>query len=614
MTEMTSEEIDEAMDKGENLCDLYEHQTLTISQVDRAIAMGEDFYLYKYQTITPSQINREIERGENVRYLYMFQMLTPLQIDKAIDKGECLDYLYNYRTLTSTQIDRAIDKVEALDVLCDSDLYNLEVLCTYQKLTSAQIDRVMDKEECLKVLYTYQNLSHAQIDRAMGIIDLNDSNKWQELTPSQIERIMDRIDALDFLYRHQKLTPLQIERAISRGSFFHSLYTYQDIDSPQIDMAIARGKELDYLYECQKITPSQIDKAIKKGEYLDVLFSYQTPSLDQIQYAIDNDIALEFLYTSPLTSEKQKRDILKKLNISVPEEILELAVWRNVLPTNIVEAVGILNESIANKIDRAPIDDLVGVYPVATPLNLIKLKVADKGYHVKEGDFDYAYYIDKSGREKKTKIGRILSENPKLMADYGEAKPSLKIVYEETKTLTPLSENLEIVISNNPIDVAGKSTGKGWTSCETISPKAQWGWPPNCGWCDDVKANNLVAYMRRVGETEWIGRNIIRWCIREDDNRPDAFIEKYYGNIDDPNFPLYQWIMRHNLKKIVRDRGYSGMLGDTLCKTPYNFSGWVDALHYGRYDVGPIKYHLGERGKEIEEKEEKEMVYHPKLI
>ena len=388
------------------------------------------------------------------------------------------------------------------------------------RMSLEEIDRAMDKKKDLLHVYQTQDLSSEQINRAMDMGQL-----------------------LYSLYDNQDLSSEQIDRAIETAECLSGdlsgLYRHNALSKEQIDKAIVKGEDLRDLYENQTLSKEQIDWAIDIVKHMDILFSNQTILPSHIDRAIDNGEALYFLYDLPSLSNEQRAVIRMKLDITPVIGDYEYPMWRSVSPSIWGDAVVILRDSVVHKIDMAPINDLIGVYSATTPFDLIKVKVADKGYYIKEGDFDYVYYIDKSGKEKKTKIGRILKNYPKLMADYGEAKPALKIVYKETKALSPLSENLEIVISNDPIDVAGKSTGKSWDSCEKIAATAPWGWPPNCGWCDDVKANNLIAYMRRVGEDEWIGRNIIRWCIREDDKRPDALIEKYYGNIRDPNLPLY---------------------------------------------------------------------------
>jgi hypothetical protein len=532
--------------------------------------------------------------------------MTPEEIDKAIEKGEDLEWLYEYQELSPAQIDKAIEKRTSL-----WKLYGC------QKLSSYQIDRAMDIGEELYWLYGYQKLSSYQIDRAMDIGErLGPLYGCQKLSSYQIDRAIDIGKELGSLYRLHKLSPHQIYRAIDIGKELDVLYEYHKLSPHQIDRAMDMEEELDCLYEYQKLLPEQIDRAIEIGEHLETLFSYQRLLLEQIDGAIDIGVGLEFLYGSPLVTEEQKRTILRKLNISVPEVLLESPLWKNVLPTDLTKAVNIFNESVSNKIDMVPVYDLVGVYSATNPFDIIKLRLADKGYYMKEGDFDYGYYVDKSGRERKTRIGRIIKDYPKLVAEYGEVKSALKDIYRKTGSLVPLSENLEIVISNNPIDVAGKSTGKAWTSCETISSSAGFGWPPQCGWCDDIKANNLIAYIKRVGEDEWIGRCMIRWCIREDDKCPDVLIEKYYGNISDPNLPLYRWIMEYNLNRIVRGKGYSGMPGAVSCKTPYTFTGYLDSADSAKFKDSHIEYHLSARGRKREEvrrKREEKIAYHPKL-
>jgi hypothetical protein len=110
---------------------------------------------------------------------------------------------------------------------------------------------------------------------------------------------------------------------------------------------------------------------------------------------------------------------------------------------------------------------------------------------------------------------------------------------------------------------------------------------------------------------------MVRWCIREDDKRPDVLIEKYYGNISDPNLPLYRWIMEYSLNRIVRGKGYSGMPGAVSCKTPYAFTGYLDSTDSAKHEDSYIEYHLGERGRRKEEmrrEREEKVVYHSNLV
>jgi hypothetical protein len=61
-------------------------------------------------------------------------------------------------------------------------------------------------------------------------------------------------------------------------------------------------------------------------------------------------------------------------------------------------------------------------------------------------------------RKRQVSIGSLLSDNPTL-----QVKNALQGAKEGKR-----GGNLKVVISRNPIDVAGQSTGRGWTSCKRI--------------------------------------------------------------------------------------------------------------------------------------------------
>ena len=97
---MTPEEIDRAIERGEDLLKLYRFQTLTPEQIDQAFEWKNFLaWLYRYQKLSPSQIDRAMDIGMDLLYLYHFQRLSPSQIDRAIEKGEKLDYLYEYQDI-----------------------------------------------------------------------------------------------------------------------------------------------------------------------------------------------------------------------------------------------------------------------------------------------------------------------------------------------------------------------------------------------------------------------------------------------------------------------------------------------------------------------------------
>ena len=466
---------------------------------------------------------------------------------KCLSNGDSWETLkYNAKTFHSC---REVDVEEFCKRKGQPDIRHCFVNI---KLPNKKISQAIEKGKELWILYEHQKLTPQQIDKAIE----KGKNLWA-------------------LYTYQKLTPQQIDKAIEKGEGLWALYTYQKLPPQQIDKAIEKGEHLWKLYEYQKLTPQQIDKAIEKGEELDILFSYQKPSPKQIQYAIDHNIALEFLYSSPLTTKEQKAQILQKLGVKLTPEQMESPLWRAVPPTKILKAVKAFNKSIENKIKENPLKDLTGVYPIkASTFTEIRDYLNKRNYYIKGEDLDYAYYIDKQGIERKIRIGKLLKNEPELLKRYTRLKQFGKP-----------KENLEIVISQNPEDIARKSTGQRWTSCETIG--GSYGFPPKCGWCDDIKANNLIAYIREKDNPKWIGRVMIRWCIRKDDEKPDAVVERYYGN------HKYADILRNNLINILREKGYSAIFGNVLCKTPYNYTGYIDSGT--RCDTNKICYEVGDR-------------------
>lgn len=180
-------------------------------------------------------------------------------------------------------------------------------------------------------------------------------------------------------------------------------------------------------------------------------------------------------------------------------------------------------------------------------------KVEELGGTLVEGDYSYIHRKDGS----KMKLGRFLHNiDEKLAKDYANYKQ--RIEYRKGGAV--------INISQEPEDILAKSTGQRWASCETV------GGSHSAGIWDDIEANNAIAYLSMEDSPhKWIGRRMLRWCIREDDMMPDVVIERYYG---DQN---YSDITYKKLQEILRQKGFSGMHGDTNCITPYSYGGYVDS-------------------------------------
>ncbi|HRT03489.1 MAG TPA: DUF192 domain-containing protein, partial [Candidatus Diapherotrites archaeon] len=323
---MTKEEIDEYIDKGEDLDVLYrnQHHSLTPEQIDKALDIGIYLgVLYEHQKLTLEQLYKAIDIGKNLTYLYRYQKnLPPEIIDKAMDKGEDLDSLYEHQRLTPEQIDRAMSMEKHLDALYE-----------HQTLTPEQVDRAMDMGKELKFLYKHQTLTPEQIDKAIEKgEDLFMLYVYKKLSSKQISRAIDIGKDLDYLYIHQKnMSPENIDKAMDKGIELGLLYENQDLTPEQIDRALDKRKDLWGIYLHQTLTPEQIDRAIDIGESLSYIYLYQKNiTSENIDHAIDKGIDLGFLYANKnifLTPE-QKARIEKKLS-------KRLSIYNNTKPIDI---------------------------------------------------------------------------------------------------------------------------------------------------------------------------------------------------------------------------------------------------------------------------------------
>jgi hypothetical protein len=182
----------------------------------------------------------------------------------------------------------------------------------------------------------------------------------------------------------------------------------------------------------------------------------------------------------------------------------------------------------------------------------IEKKVLEQGNILKSEDFNYAYRKDGS----KIKLGRLLRNiDEQLALDYARYKQKLKYRRGEGT----------LFISQLPEDVLAKSTGQNWSSCGSV------GGMDFPGIFTDISANNAIAYLKLKDKPNWVGRRMLRWCVRKDDGKPDVFIERYYGN------PNYADLTKNKLIEILREHGFSGVPGNTVCLTPYEFKGYADS-------------------------------------
>jgi len=108
----------------------------------------------------------------------------------------------------------------------------------------------------------------------------------------------------------------------------------------------------------------------------------------------------------------------------------------------------------------------------------IDSKINDLGYKVDDYISGIASKI--SDPKRKIKIGKLLSQDPDLLK---------KFTNDPQRSLSKNSD-LEICISRHPYDVAGMSTGRGWSSCMNLTDGINSHYV-----MADVKAGTLVAYL-----------------------------------------------------------------------------------------------------------------------
>jgi hypothetical protein len=358
---------------------------------------------------------------------------------------------------------------------------------------------------------------------------------------------------------------------------------------------------LQQLYEHIQLSPDQLDKAIRLGYELDHLISYQRGlESKHVDYAIENKISLDTLYTYPGLTDGQRRKILQYMGVDmdmlikeVGEEYLTNPLWGSISPKILPAAMRHFTASVKNKIPENPLKELVGRYHIdETPIEKIIRFVEKKKMYLKKGDTKYAHYKDKDGQERKIRLGKLLQKDPLLLYEFNKIRQV---------GIAPKDSNIEIMISDTPTDMARKATGQNFITCETVGSSHGWPDKSGCGWCDDISANNLIAYIRYKGNPKWIGRAVIRWCIREDDKKPDAVIESYYtAKKEGPDRDIglkYKNAFLNRIRQILNDNGYSASFGnDSTCVTPYRYTGYVDS---GTRSSGYIHYNIDRRPKKV---------------
>jgi len=552
--------VKKALAKGKYYSELFTHIKLTNQQITDALVKGQEIPSLvnsEANLLNKSQIDYLIKEGNatDLRNLYTKytvkgekKRIEYEQIDMAIERGDGLDELYDNNVLLPRQIDKAIQN--------GHDLYHL--YCNHGNT------------------FTVENYRHAILANA----------------------------ELDNLFTCQPNLPTEIiDYALEHEHGLHELYEHHTLNEEQLTKALQMGEDLPQLYACQikNFTPAHFDVLIPNAD-------------ENLLYKLYTDTSLKL-------SDEQREAVAKKLSDELGHIIPPSSVVHTrLLPKYWKEYEEKKQRALDNRIKERPLEVLIGVYPlsVENPWDDILKFVKKKGFVISE---DGKYAFDKNEPKKQIRLGKLLfrelkSEQDPLMKKY-KVLMSQKIrpsKYTTEKLPKDEIEKLEIVISNDPNDIAAKGTGHEYINegCETVqSGGFGWKeWTPDelsgkkpaphhgCGWCDDIKYNNLVVYLRNKEEKnprkKWFDRAMIRWCIRDDDKKPDAVIETVYGK------DHYKPMIREIVTKILNKNGFTGSTDGLACVTPYKYTGYADhATHRfpdegGRAEVNKV-YKLDER-------------------
>ncbi len=599
--ELSPKLVSKAIDKGKHLNDLASNQKLNkrhvlsiLEWIKNNKSEDEDersLYdirvertisaLYERSDVrfTNNHINYIIENNLDISNFVVTAkpQLNDKQINKIMMKGVALDVIYSHVKLSDECISKAIKKGKELDKLFDN-----------QKISEKHINQLLD--------YVDPNhLDSNDSQKAFGVIEniFLLSYKDNELYPSNIERLVEYGFGLDKLYKKFKLNDKAVAKAIERGEHLHELYQNQKVSRENISKAIERGESLAEL-----VNPRHPTKWIY-NEHVKLILDKLRKGEDIPKIVLDN-----ICQNTPHLKSEYRSELMKHLNYTQEDmdKIKGTGIFEYCTPDNFDRVKGAVEDAVRTRIDDAPLKELVGTYDLKVdPWQPIKDWVEENGYYFKGKNLKHVYHMV-DGDERKRKLGSILiDKEPDLYKKWQ--------VLMSQKAKSEPDDSVEIVISDEPLDIVAKSTGQPWESCEKI------GWSygdpglDGCGFCSDIRANNLIAYIKRKdekGEYNWLGRCVLRWCNREDDKKPDVFIEKYYRHPYDGE--KYRKPFLSNLKNIIRKKGFSANYGRVICNTPYKFEGYVDGGNKGHrefitnnktsrgtdYD-GKIYYLVGDR-------------------
>lgn len=157
---------------------------------------------------------------------------------------------------------------------------------------------------------------------------------------------------------------------------------------------------------------------------------------------------------------------------------------------------------------------------------------------------------------------------------------------EKLKGTYEFDQYFIFVITNDPIDVFMKSTGRTWEkqSCERVNGEFESGVYSDIEWC------NFVVYLCDKNDTKNpIARVMVRNC--ETENGEDSFgIEPVWysarGRLKDDNDKIEGTTIREldeRLVQIIEEQGFPVDYGS--CITPYVYTGYSDYMRHGNMEI-----------------------------
>lgn len=182
--------------------------------------------------------------------------------------------------------------------------------------------------------------------------------------------------------------------------------------------------------------------------------------------------------------------------------------------------------------------------------NQIASYLKSKGFELQ--DYGKGIVLDKHRRPMR--LGKVLSKNPELKKIFDNDKQRSNVTLDE-------NEDLLVVISRHPYDIAGMSTGRGWTSCMNLDGGINSRYIPK-----EIKVGSLIAYLIRPNDKD-IGSPIARCLIKpflDEDRKKFLVADKSYPY----GFNKFQQFVQRWVDKHLN--GDSGILAGSLNEESYN--------------------------------------------